>query len=281
MISSPKMKLPYPANWSDFEDLCLGLWKAVWKCESAQKNGRNGQSQDGVDFFGRPSNGASWAGVQCKGKDSYNEQVLTDNEISEETEKAKKFEPKLSEYTIATTAQRDVKVQMFARTISDANIKNGSFSVSVFAWDDIVELLYEHCPPIAGHYYPLVFGGRMAIFTKQLIVVANQIAQSCRASKKTDNFRPETSGITCECEAANPDQGTQVHFGDLSAVHNNSVTLEERRQVLEFISKMVLNPEDVSATCGTNSTDNSMYGALKRVVHENLQNSAEGGQPHE
>ena len=39
-----------PANWQDFESLCLLLWRAEWKSEDIKKNGRNGQAQKGVDI---------------------------------------------------------------------------------------------------------------------------------------------------------------------------------------------------------------------------------------
>ncbi len=42
---------PPPANWQDFEDLCLKLWRP--RLIDAKKNGRSGQPQAGVDIFGR------------------------------------------------------------------------------------------------------------------------------------------------------------------------------------------------------------------------------------
>lgn len=46
---------PPPKNWQDFESLCHDLWKEIWKDPNAQKNGRSGQEQHGVDVFGQPN----------------------------------------------------------------------------------------------------------------------------------------------------------------------------------------------------------------------------------
>src|SRR4051812_45117075 len=97
--------LPPPRDWQDFEDLCCDLWRRLWADPVAQKNGRGGQPQAGVDVFGRPGGGARWEGVQCKVKGE--SVTLTRKEIEREVERAKLFEPGLSNFLIATTAPRD------------------------------------------------------------------------------------------------------------------------------------------------------------------------------
>lgn len=169
MSCRPKMQLPHPESWIAFEDLCWGLWKCIWRHEGTKKNGRRGQAQHGVDVFGRPGNGFFWAGVQCKGKDSYTRKELTTTEIKAESTKARSFDPRLTEYIIATTAPRDEALQRFARTLSDENVKAGWFSVDVCGWDDIVDLLYEHTPCVAAQYYPQVFGSEMVDFARELV----------------------------------------------------------------------------------------------------------------
>ena len=56
-----------PNDPTAFESLCLYLWKDIWQDSGAQKNGRRGQKQDGVDIFGREK--GQLIGVQCKQKD--------------------------------------------------------------------------------------------------------------------------------------------------------------------------------------------------------------------
>ncbi len=61
-----KLDLPTPRDWQSFEDLCRDLWAELWGDPNAQKHGRTGQKQRGVDIFGQPGSGADWEGVQCK-----------------------------------------------------------------------------------------------------------------------------------------------------------------------------------------------------------------------
>ena len=100
-------QVPPPRHWQDFEDMCCDLWREIWDDRNTQKNGRQGQSQNGVDVYGRPNQGQSWAGVQCKGKDNYADKSLTEKEVEEEVTKAKSFEPPLSEFIIASTGPKE------------------------------------------------------------------------------------------------------------------------------------------------------------------------------
>ncbi len=71
MSSLLNKQIPPPASWEEFEDMCCDLWRWLWNDPKAQKNGRKGQAQAGVDVYGQPGGGSEWAGVQCKGKDNY------------------------------------------------------------------------------------------------------------------------------------------------------------------------------------------------------------------
>jgi uncharacterized protein YozE (UPF0346 family) len=131
-------------NWQDFEDLCLDLWRRLWNDPHAQKNGRSGQPQAGVDVFGRPDGGTEWAGVQCK---RFDEGSLTPKVVREEVAKARKFKPALSRYVIATTAPSDVHCQKAARKITDHG-----FPVTVVSWEEICHYLEEH-PDLVERYF--------------------------------------------------------------------------------------------------------------------------------
>jgi tetratricopeptide (TPR) repeat protein len=144
-------QIPPPRNWQDFEDLCRDVWEKIWGDHNTQKNGRSGQPQHGVDVYGR-INESKWAGVQCKGKDTYSKQQLTETELIQEVEKAKTFSPKLSQFIIATTAPRDVCIQEVARLITDEHRQLGLFSVHVWSWEDILAVLAGHQDLIEKHY---------------------------------------------------------------------------------------------------------------------------------
>ncbi len=136
-----------PAYWQDFEDLCLKLWRP--RLIDVKKNGRSGQPQAGVDIFGRDPKKEAWVGIQCKQKGRWPPKVLTIRRIKDEVRKAAKFKPPLSQFIIATTAQRDVKSQEFVRRLDYWRRKSGNFSVDLFAWDDLQDWLHEGPEPIS------------------------------------------------------------------------------------------------------------------------------------
>ncbi len=142
-----------PANWQDFESLCCDLWREIWNDPNTQKNGRTGQLQCGVDIFGRPDLKNRWAGIQCKGKNQSLGKKLTKDELKQEVEKAKSFDPELSEYIVATTSPKDVEIEQLARIITDEHLQNGMFSVTVCGWEDILLFLGDY-PDIISKHYP-------------------------------------------------------------------------------------------------------------------------------
>jgi hypothetical protein len=134
-----------PENWQDFETLCKKLWGEVWGISSKiKKNGRLGQPQSGVDIYGIPNGESDYWGIQCKGKDDYTNSQLTEGEIDKEIEKAKGFSPALKVYIIATTSNKDSKIEQYAREIDKINRNEGSFEVFLFCWEDIVDLIEEN-----------------------------------------------------------------------------------------------------------------------------------------
>lgn len=144
------LSVPPPANWQDFERLCCDLWKRLWNVPHAHLHGRSGQPQHGVDVFAPLDGGARWAGVQCK---RYEESFKEKNELEAEVEKARKFNPALCDFVIATTAPNDAKAQEWVREISTAQQKLGSFAVSLYGWGDICRELAAH-KDLIRNYFP-------------------------------------------------------------------------------------------------------------------------------
>lgn len=144
-------------SWDDFEDLCCALFQEEWHNPLAQKHGRRGQEQNGVDVFGQNHNdGGKWYGVQCKGKDANYGGKLTRTEIDDELEKADTFQPQLAHWIIATTAPVDSKLQQYARQLTDARKDDGKCPVTVFGWGDIESLLSNH-QKVARRFFPHLF----------------------------------------------------------------------------------------------------------------------------
>ena len=85
-----------PSYWQDFEKLTLDISKIQWKDDYAERHGREGQAQGGIDILGYNHSARERTAVQCKKriqktKPSYESpsNTLTIQEIDEEIRKVK------------------------------------------------------------------------------------------------------------------------------------------------------------------------------------------------
>ncbi len=157
-----KLQLRKPENWQDFESLCKRLWGEIWECPSTiKKHGRTGQNQHGVDIYAMPKGEKEYFGIQCKGKDDYSNSQLTHTEIDNEISKALTFNPPLKSFFFVTTANKDAKIEAYIRGKNIENINKGCFSIDIFSWEDIVDLIesnkntynwYLHDLPFSDSY---------------------------------------------------------------------------------------------------------------------------------
>lgn len=134
-----------------FEHLCRDLWKNNSLNNQVQLNGRPGQTQDGVDVFGRYKESGKWFGIQCKVRKDDN--LLTKSDIQKEIAKALNFNPELCEYIICTTLSRNVKIQNVIRELNDELFKEKKFDLSILFWDDMQELLKSENNFVVCHKY--------------------------------------------------------------------------------------------------------------------------------
>lgn len=132
-----------PGNPDKFEMLCCALARKVWNDPTAQRNGRTGQAQNGVDIISQYDGGTDYYGLQCKNSDQRSGS-LTEADIKAEVEKAKTFKPALKRFYIATTLPRDSALQAVVRQISSDNVAAGLFSVHIWGWEDLHEALLAH-----------------------------------------------------------------------------------------------------------------------------------------
>ena len=143
-MKAPTQILP-PSNWQDFEELCKRIWEIKWNFpDDIIRNGRAGQSQNGVDISAYVENKHGYCGVQCKGKENFTNKQMTKSEIDAEIDKAKNFKPALKSFTFATTAPKDAEIEEYIRTRNIENIEAGLFSVAIFSWEDIVTLIEQY-----------------------------------------------------------------------------------------------------------------------------------------
>lgn len=272
MTYFPKPKFWQLDNWQDFELLCWSLWKIIWEDPDTQRNGRSGQKQHGVDIFGQPNKGPAWAGVQCKGKENFTNQQLTETELLSEVDKAKDFKPPLSAFIIATTAPRDGRIQEAARKLTDLHKRAGLFTVSVCSWNDIEELLLEFKPPIARDWYPFLSDEQSkaeirAVFREELRnfkpiaqaeppnLKSKKILSIRRAEKLTEHGAdtPENRVvITLEARMDTMQGGTPATVADIQALSAK----------LDQISVLLVG----QVASGRTSSDTSFTDALQRAA---------------
>ncbi len=130
---------PPPEEPAAFESLCLDLWREIWSDPGAQKNGRLGQAQAGVDVFGVHQ--GRQMGVQCKQRGGLHSHV-TVKELEHEVEQALGFRPPLDTFILATIGPADARLQERARELSKELRSRGFFKVEVWAWPDIWHEIY-------------------------------------------------------------------------------------------------------------------------------------------
>ncbi|MDB6122232.1 MAG: Tetratricopeptide domain protein [Pedosphaera sp.] len=191
---------PPPNDPDAFESLCLDLWKEIWNDPGAQKNGRSGQSQAGVDVFGMRD--GQQVGIQCKQKNGLLRTKVTATELEQEVKAAKDFRPKLITFILATTGERDAHVQECARRLSVEHRNSGLFSVEVWSWKDIWSEVYQReelLKRIGPIYWPRLAPrstkGRN-IFAIVLIVVVTLIALAAIQARKDVAINSNANGTS-------------------------------------------------------------------------------------
>ena len=143
-----------PKEWGRFESLCHAIFKELWNDPLAQKNGRNGQPQNGVDIWGSiDGSRTSFRGVQCKGKDAYYGSKAAWAEILDEIKKAESFYPDIEHWVFATTAPVDGRLQEKARVLSLERNKQKKFTIDVLGWEELLALLAS-APDVVSEFYP-------------------------------------------------------------------------------------------------------------------------------
>lgn len=148
MPTIPHTNIPSPKSWDEFEDIVCSAAKNRWKNPDFTRHGRQGQSQHGVDIYGKNQQG-SLVGLQCKNT----LEGITNKLIMTEIQSAEEFKPRLSMLYIATTSPTDKTIQEFTRILTVNRENEGSFGVQVLFWNDIVhdlsldeDRLYQHYP---------------------------------------------------------------------------------------------------------------------------------------
>jgi hypothetical protein len=146
------MPTPSTAKWAkpksedEFEDIVVDFVRLRWKDPNAQRHGRRGQRQHGVDIVGHPPwlSGAV-VGAQCKNVDA-----LTLADITAEVTKALNFPGRLTEFYVVTSSDRDAALQSQVRAHFQAN--PAPFAIELVFWPDVVADLSIDPALVAKHW---------------------------------------------------------------------------------------------------------------------------------
>lgn len=137
MTSYKGKRLPAISDSTMFEKFSLDLWGAQHPDSQSTLYGRNGQAQNGVDGVVRT--GDRLIALQCKAVEKLDQKT-----VETEVNRAKNFQPEISELVIVTTAPHDAKLVSYAETITRQHKQLNLFSVSYHGWDDLLRILEDH-----------------------------------------------------------------------------------------------------------------------------------------
>jgi hypothetical protein len=132
-------KYPRPDTWQAFEQILVDWVQHTLRDTAADRYGRSGQRQNGIDILARDWRNATagiapkvWA-VQAK---HYEETLLTSGDAQLDLTKAISHSPRPDVFVLATTTQRDTRLQDWAITASGGVHPT---RVEVWFWEGLVE----------------------------------------------------------------------------------------------------------------------------------------------
>lgn len=138
-------KWPRPKSEDEWEEMVLDAMRLYWSDPNAQRNGRRGQRQNGVDIFGCLD--SSPVAAQAKNMDR-----VSEADVLVELKKAEQFKPVLTQYHFAIAGPRDANFQEFIRLRSFERVNRGLFSIYLHYFDDICEQLSSR-PALVQKYW--------------------------------------------------------------------------------------------------------------------------------
>jgi tetratricopeptide (TPR) repeat protein len=129
---------PRPDNADGYEQLCLRLYRKLWKNESLQLYAKRGEKQDGIDIFD-PLCTKPIRAVQCKLHEPH--KTITPSDIKAEVKKAEKSDFNIDHYVIATTAKKSKNAQ---NTVAKLNQRpRKKFTVEIHFWEETCQQASE------------------------------------------------------------------------------------------------------------------------------------------
>jgi hypothetical protein len=220
------MNYPKPANWQDFQIFIKDLFSELYGVRF-DIYGSVGQKQKGVDVYG--TNKKEIIGIQCKRIDT----KLTEREMQNEIDDADLFQSRIDKYIIATTYNRDVKMQSYITNKNIERRKNNQFEIEIWFWDSIEEEITNN-QKIWKQYYKHIFS-KIPLQNKDIFIIEAIITAFSRPAFYTP-FQCENSGNDFLCAIKDTQE-----FLNTGRLNNRG-----GRYILESISyKSLSNKQDV------------------------------------
>jgi predicted Zn-dependent protease/transcription elongation GreA/GreB family factor len=169
-----------PESDVTFEKLCLALLKRHWSRSGLERFAKKGEEQFGVDIFDTFGESPMY-GAQCKLKEQW--KSLEPGEIRDEVEKAKTFPSKLDHYGILTTGKISGAAQLTIQEINQEHRAAGLFTVELFTWEKITELIRQY-PEIELQFYGGLRAEEVAAVSSKLDYLA-KLTESVASSSTT------------------------------------------------------------------------------------------------
>ena len=128
------------AHDDEFADFCVRLLNAVFKCDSFQKYGKRGESQDGIDIIDM-SHSVPFRAAQCKLHEPH--KTCPPEEIRQEVRKASGSSFKLNEFYIITSGRKTVFADGEILTVNGKKPYGQGFTTYLWSWQEIQTKLGE------------------------------------------------------------------------------------------------------------------------------------------
>lgn len=169
------LEVPKPTSASDFEAMCLDVYRHHYISNAAMFNGRSGQSQHGVDIYvqsdklEKPEN----IGVQCK---RYYETTLTLAMIKAEVLLADEGMQAIDLLLIATTKPNDARLVQQIAEYSLKRKQEGQFAVQAHFWNEIENIIRDHSE-LEARYSPNSPNSAISKLTREVQSIGRHITQ--------------------------------------------------------------------------------------------------------
>lgn len=177
---------PKPSDWERFEKMVCDCASQKWG-KPFCIYGRKGQKQHGIDIISEDGTIA----IQCKNYQSKNTAKQFEKKIQNDYEQIKKLSFKVEQFVVATSMDRDNKIQDILFSLVQNEIQ-----IEVMFWDDICEIIASN-PLLYNKYYHFLSIQKnrrqlltLAFFGSQIaMLIGLTLGDRCEASAYCTNLR--------------------------------------------------------------------------------------------